>query len=85
MAGRLVWGADDFDEAFYLPYTQDLVRLAVSARLAISEESLALGWKDACDSILEGYRDGPMRQRIGLATLPYVRMRRPQWLAYYHA
>jgi len=58
VAGRLVWGADDFDEAFYLPYTQDLLRLAVSARLAISEESLALGWKDACDSILEGYRDG---------------------------
>jgi hypothetical protein len=57
VAGRLVWGADDFDEAFYLPYTQDLLRLAVSARLAISEESLALNWKDACDSILEGYRD----------------------------
>jgi Uncharacterized protein conserved in bacteria (DUF2252) len=58
VAGRLVWGADDFDEAFYLPYTQDLLRLAASARLALSEESLALGWKDACDAILEGYRDG---------------------------
>src|SRR6476620_11725901 len=29
--GRLVWGLNDFDEAFPLPYTNDLVRLAVSA------------------------------------------------------
>src|SRR5580658_26664 len=31
--GRLVWGINDFDEAFPLPYTVDLARLAASARL----------------------------------------------------
>jgi hypothetical protein len=58
IAGRLVWGVDDFDEAFYLPYTHDLLRLAVSARLAISEKGLALSGREACDAILEGYREG---------------------------
>src|SRR5262245_41524700 len=33
--GRLAWGINDFDEAFELPYTNDLVRLATSALLAI--------------------------------------------------
>src|SRR5438046_881499 len=33
--GRLNWGINDFDEAFPLPYTFDLVRLGSSARLAI--------------------------------------------------
>src|SRR6202163_1692402 len=28
--GRLVWGINDFDEVFELPYTIDLVRLAAS-------------------------------------------------------
>lgn len=55
LAGRLVWGIDDFDEACPLPYTQDLVRLAASARLATAEEHLKLNWKAACDAILEGY------------------------------
>lgn len=57
VAGRLVWGIDDFDEAFQLPYTQDLVRLATSAHLAIAGEHLKLNWKDACDAILEGYTE----------------------------
>src|ERR1017187_2211761 len=35
--GCLVWGINDFDEAAVMPYTLDLVRLAVSAKLAISE------------------------------------------------
>ena len=30
--GRLCWGVDDFDESFNLPYTNDLVRLAASAK-----------------------------------------------------
>jgi hypothetical protein len=33
--GRLIWGINDFDEVFPLPYTIDLVRLATSAWLAI--------------------------------------------------
>jgi len=28
--GRLAWGVDDFDDAYPLPYTSDLVRLAAS-------------------------------------------------------
>lgn len=28
--GRLVWGVNDFDEAYALPWTHDLVRLATS-------------------------------------------------------
>jgi uncharacterized protein (DUF2252 family) len=32
--GRLCWGVNDFDEADRLPYTNDLVRLAVSVRLS---------------------------------------------------
>src|ERR1039458_2112511 len=32
--GRLIWGINDFDEAWSLPYTHDLVRLATSALLA---------------------------------------------------
>ena len=38
--GRLVWGVNDLDEAWRLPFTNDLVRLAVSARLAVEENSL---------------------------------------------
>ena len=55
--GRLIWGINDFDEACRLPYTNDLVRLAASARLAITGDHLAIKAKDACDAILEGYRE----------------------------
>src|SRR2546421_5967408 len=51
--GRLVWGVNDFDEAWPLPYTNDLVRLATSALLALC----ALRPKQACGAILAGYRD----------------------------
>jgi hypothetical protein len=54
--GRLCWGVDDFDEAYPLPYTNDLVRLAASARIVIDAEQLVMKFKDACDAILEGYR-----------------------------
>ncbi len=53
--GRLIWGVNDFDEAAVMPYTNDLVRLAASAILAIQEGKLSLKTKAACDSILEGY------------------------------
>ncbi len=32
--GRLIWGINDFDEAWTMPYTNDLIRLATSALLA---------------------------------------------------
>jgi uncharacterized protein (DUF2252 family) len=56
--GRLIWGINDFDEATTLPWTQDLVRLAVSANLAVAGDHLRIRRRLACDAILEGYRDG---------------------------
>ncbi len=53
--GRLIWGINDFDETWRLPYTHDLVRLAASAHIAISENHLALDLKDAAQALLEGY------------------------------
>jgi len=55
--GRLVWGVNDFDEAAFLPYTLDLVRLATSALLASEEGHLAVKLSDACAAILDGYRE----------------------------
>ena len=52
--GRLIWGVNDFDEAYPLPYTNDLLRLATSAHLASAH--LAISMKDACEAILAGYR-----------------------------
>src|SRR3981081_125748 len=54
--GRLCWGVDDFDESYPLPFTNDLIRLAASLRIAIDSESLSIRFKDGCDAILEGYR-----------------------------
>jgi len=56
--GRLVWGINDFDEAFPLPYTIDLVRLATSAWLAIELGRLSLVPANACAAILDGYTKG---------------------------
>jgi uncharacterized protein (DUF2252 family) len=53
--GRLIWGINDFDEASSLPYTNDLVRLAVSAKLAIQAEHLSIKAKHVYDAILTGY------------------------------
>jgi hypothetical protein len=56
--GRLVWGINDFDEAFPLPYTLDLVRLATSALLAIRNGHLSLAPGEGCAAILNGYSEG---------------------------
>src|SRR5215469_13597152 len=55
--GRLIWGINDFDEAYRLPYTLDLVRLAASAHAAVVDEHLSIRPRDASDAVLEGYRD----------------------------
>jgi hypothetical protein len=49
--GRLIWGINDFDEAWRLPYTNDLIRLAASALLA----KMACDPEKGIESILEGY------------------------------
>jgi Uncharacterized protein conserved in bacteria (DUF2252) len=53
--GRLIWGVNDFDEAYTFAYSIDLVRLVASALLAAEDQHLAVQPKDACDAILEGY------------------------------
>jgi Uncharacterized protein conserved in bacteria (DUF2252) len=73
--GRLVWGINDFDEAFDLPYTNDLVRLAVSAHLAISSDHLAIRPADACKAIVEGYSKG-----LKDGGSPFVLAERHEWL-----
>lgn len=55
--GRLVWGVNDFDEACYLPFTNDLIRLAASIFLAIEADHLRMNADDACNAILSGYQD----------------------------
>ena len=53
--GRLIWGIDDFDEAYPLPYANDLARLAVSAVLDASEGEIKVGLGNVVDVILDGY------------------------------
>lgn len=53
--GRLIWGINDFDESYRLPYTNDLIRLASSADLATESKHLHISFGDACKAILEGY------------------------------
>jgi hypothetical protein len=54
--GRLIWGVNDFDEAYPLPYTLDLVRLAASMRMAAAIDRLRLTPRLACDILLAGYK-----------------------------
>jgi hypothetical protein len=59
--GRLCWGVDDFDEAYPLAYTNDLVRLAASVKTVIDSGDLEIKLRDGCDMILEGYEQGLKR------------------------
>jgi hypothetical protein len=73
--GRLVWGVNDFDEAFVYPYTMDLVRLATSALLAARAEHLTMKPKDAAEAIVEGY-ESVMKD----GGLPFVLEESHAWL-----
>jgi Uncharacterized protein conserved in bacteria (DUF2252) len=53
--GRLCWGVDDFDEAYPLPYTNDLVRLAASLKIVIDAEEISIKFRRGCNAILDGY------------------------------
>src|SRR6266849_4297311 len=55
--GRLCWGVDDFDEAYPLPYTNDLVRLAASLKIVIESKDLTINLKHGCEIFLNAYRD----------------------------
>jgi hypothetical protein len=52
--GRLIWGINDFDETWRLPYTNDLIRLATSALLA----QMGCEPREGIESILAGYKAG---------------------------
>jgi hypothetical protein len=73
--GRLIWGINDFDEACPMAYTNDLVRLAASALLAIRENHLALDAEEACDAMLAGYR-----LRLAKGGRPFILAERHAWL-----
>ncbi len=73
--GRLIWGVNDFDEAWPMAYTIDLVRLSVSAHLAAEAGRLPVKRSDICDAVLEGY--GEAMQAKGL---PFVLGEKHQWL-----
>jgi hypothetical protein len=73
--GRLVWGVNDFDETHKVAYANDLVRLAVSARLAKRAGHLQITQKELCRSILDGYRKG-----IEGAGRPMVLAENDRWL-----
>jgi len=53
--GRLVWGVNDFDEAYPMPYTNDLIRLSVSANLAAKQGHLKFSGRNISKVILDGY------------------------------
>ena len=73
--GRLIWGVNDFDEAWPAAYTVDLVRLVTSAYLAIDEDHLAISRKTACQAIEQGYRDS-----IAKGGGPFILAEHHQWL-----
>ncbi|HEY4249999.1 MAG TPA: DUF2252 family protein [Roseomonas sp.] len=73
--GRLVWGANDFDDCAVMPWPLDLVRLATSALLARDESDPDGPTARAiCKPILDGYT-------AGLADpAPFVLERDHAWL-----
>jgi hypothetical protein len=73
--GRLIWGIDDFDEAHPLAYTNDLVRLGVSAILDASEGEINIGLRNVTDVILDGYRTG-----LSEGGTPFVLEEQHKWL-----
>ena len=73
--GRLIWGINDFDEAYRMPYTIDLVRLATSAHAATIAQHLTIKPRDASDAVLEGYRDA-----FRGGGRPYVLEENHRWL-----
>jgi hypothetical protein len=54
--GRLVWGANDFDDAAVMPYALDLIRLAASALLALTDSGPSA--ETVVGAILTGYLRG---------------------------
>ena len=75
LEGRLIWGVNDFDEAWPASYAVDLVRLLTSAYLAGTVEQLLVSRRTAREAIEDGYRDAMER-----GGSPYVLAERHVWL-----
>jgi hypothetical protein len=73
--GRLIWGVNDFDEAWPAAYTVDLVRLVTSAYLAILAEQLTITRKKAFQAVEQGYRDC-----IAKGGAPFILAEHHRWL-----
>lgn len=73
--GRLVWGVNDFDEVYPMSYSNDLVRLAVSANLALTLGHLKIGSEEACQALLAGYHAG-----LKVGGRPFVLEEHHNWL-----
>lgn len=56
--GRLVWGINDFDEAYPLAYTADLVRLVTGAYLAFDDGYYTIPMETISGHVLAGYKSG---------------------------
>ena len=65
LEGRLAWGVNDFDEAFALPYTFDLVRLATSVQLAVKHEHIHPKFRESVPLLLRSYRESLLRGGAG--------------------
>ena len=75
LEGRLIWGVNDFDEAWPAAYTVDLVRLLTSAYLAIDADHLSLSRKEARQAIEQGYRDS-----LAKGGGPFILAEHHKWL-----
>jgi len=56
--GRLVWGINDFDEAFPMSCTNDLTRLLASVQIACPDGRLKMPSRRAAEILFDGYRKG---------------------------
>jgi len=83
LEGRLIWGVNDFDEAWRLPYTNDLIRLTTSALLA----QVACRPREIAGAVLSGYADainaggGPFvlaERHAALRTMAAARLHEPE-------
>lgn len=75
LEGRLIWGVNDFDEAWPAAYPLDLVRVLASSYLAMDTENLSLSRKHACEALEQGYREG-----ISKGGRPFVLAEHHRWL-----
>ncbi|MES2780413.1 MAG: DUF2252 family protein [Bacteroidota bacterium] len=72
---RLVWGINDFDEAYELPFMHDLVRLACSVHLGIESDMIRMKHGAANKALLDGYQ-----YALTSGTKPFVLEEHHTWL-----